>query len=156
MNIFYLDINPTLAAQYQCDKHVVKMIVETAQLMSTAHHILDGSSADPGLYKSTHKNHPSAIWVRESNNNYNWLLCHLMALLHEYHHRYGKRHKTGDLLPILMRPPKNIPITYFKNPPQCMPDEFKTENTVEAYRNYYRTGKAHLLAYTKRERPDWL
>ena len=66
MNIFYLDRNPVVAAQMMCDKHVVKMILESAQILSTAHRVLDGDehADNVGMYKMTHKNHPSTIWVR--------------------------------------------------------------------------------------------
>ena len=75
MNIFYLDEDPVLAAQMHCDKHVVKMILESAQLLSTAHLLIDGDELadERGLYKATHKNHPSSKWVRDSSENYEWL-----------------------------------------------------------------------------------
>jgi hypothetical protein len=91
MNIFYLDRDPIEAARLQCDRHVVKMILETAQLLSTAHNELDGGQI---AYKSTHKNHPSAVWARASAENYYWLQRHLGALGHEYFRRYGRVHKT--------------------------------------------------------------
>ena len=157
MNIFYLDPNPKFAAQMQCDKHVVKMILESAQLLSTAKNILDPEN--PGPYKTTHKNHPSAVWVRQSGWNYNWLFLHYVALCDEYYYRYGKIHKTASHLQQLSNHPKNIPDTSFINfgpPPQCMPDEYKIPgDTVLAYRKYYKYGKAHLLKYTKREMPYW-
>ena len=81
MNIFYLSRSPVEAAKMQCDKHVVKMILETAQLLSTAHHELDGASV---AYKPTHKNHPSAVWVRSSSDHYRWTVAHLEALGSEY------------------------------------------------------------------------
>ena len=77
MNIFYLDRDPHEAARLQCDKHVVKMILETAQLLSTAHNELDGGQI---AYKTTHKNHPSAVWARKSLDNYLWLYRHLEGL----------------------------------------------------------------------------
>ena len=94
MNIFYLDKDAEIAAQYHCDKHCVKMILESAQLLSTAHRVLDGDEdADRlGLYKSFSPNHPSAIWVRQSDQNYNWLweLLHYLGI--EYSKRYDKVH----------------------------------------------------------------
>ena len=91
MNIFYLHDTPVTCAQYHTDKHVVKMIIEYAQLLSTAHRLVDG---DEGLvlYKATHKNHPSAIWARRSAQNYAWLYYHMMELGREYEKRYGKKH----------------------------------------------------------------
>ena len=103
MNIFYLNSNPGLAAQMQCEQHVVKMIMESAQLLSTAHRVLDGEkSADAmKLCKATHKNHPSAIWTRESHANYHWLFAHMKALMREYTYRYDKHHAYERLLDYL-------------------------------------------------------
>ena len=94
MNIFYLSSCPVDAASFHCDKHVVKMILEYAQLLSTAHHVLDGDDAPEGIYKCTHKNHPSAVWARETNNNYRWLYDLFLELGKEYTYRYGKEHLT--------------------------------------------------------------
>ena len=158
MNIFYLDRNPKIAAQMMCDKHVVKMILESAQMLSTAHRVLDGDySADRGgFYKMAHKNHPSTIWVRASSENYRWLWKHFDALLKEYTHRYGKHHATERLRNILYMPPLNIvhgvPLT---DPPQCMPELCKGEDTVLAYQNYYIIEKSGFARWTKREIPTW-
>jgi hypothetical protein len=89
MNIFYIHENPTISAKAMSNKHVVKMILESAQLLSTAHHILDKSTSSE-LYKPTHKNHPSAIWVRQSYKNYQWLYNHFISLCEEYTKRYNK------------------------------------------------------------------
>ncbi len=136
MNIFYLDKDPTEAARLQCDRHVVKMILETAQLLSTAHVELDGEQV---AYKATHKNHPSAVWVRESLDHYEWALYHLEALGREYERRYKKVHKTiREHFKALQRPPVALEGTYgFTDPPQCMPDECKHEDAVVAYQTYY-------------------
>ena len=136
MNIFYLSRDPTLAAQAQCDRHVVKMILETAQLLSTAHNELDGKQV---AYKSTHKNHPSAVWVRSSLDHYEWTLYHLGALGREYERRYKKVHKTiREHLEALQSPPKALQgIRGFTDPPQCMPDECKRVDAVQGYQVYY-------------------
>ena len=99
MNIFYLDRDPQIAAQMMCDKHVVKMILESAQMLSTAHRVLDGDEyADKnGLYKKAHVNHPSSEWVRCSYQQYKWLYDHMVALMEEYTYRYGKHHATERL-----------------------------------------------------------
>ena len=158
MNIFYLDRNPVIAAQMMCDKHVVKMILESAQMLSTAHRVLDGDyRADRGgFYKMAHKNHPSTIWVRASSENYRWLWKHFDALLKEYTHRYGKHHATERLRNILYMPPLNIvhgvPLT---DPPQCMPELCKGEDTVLAYQNYYIIEKSGFARWTKRGIPTW-
>lgn len=160
MNIFFLHSNVYECARAHCDKHVVKMILETAQLLSTAHHVLDGDQAMEGIYKSTHANHPCAIWVRESDMNYHWAFALLGALCREYTHRYGKRHKVEDLLIKLSCTPKNIQHEAFSAPPQCMPDEYKTSgnrflSVVEAYRNYYIGAKAPIAKWTRRNPPAW-
>lgn len=134
MNVFYLSKCPIQAAQRQCDKHVVKMVLETAQLLSTAHHI----SGTGGPYKVTHKNHPSAVWSREATGNYRWLYAHFEALSHEYTKRYGKVHKSWREHSVaLSRCPDGIPLGAHTAPPQCMPDECKNTDTVVAYMVYY-------------------
>lgn len=155
MNIFYLSACPVTAASYHCDKHVVKMILEYAQLLSTAHHVLDEDEAPEGIYKKTHVNHPSAVWVRQSKANYLWTLDLLLHLLEEYQHRYKKVHKTFRLLPKLVQHPMNIPDEDFTDPPQCMPDEYKCDDAVEAYRNYYRGAKAYFASWKNTPTPQW-
>ena len=141
MNIFYLSNCPKKAAQVQYNKHVVKMILETAQLLCTAHIILDEEEADVP-YKATHKNHPSAVWVRASAENYFWAYEHMLALGEEYTKRYGKQHLTiSKCRDVLYTFPKRISNQAFTQPPQCMPDEYKTECSVDAYWNYYENEK---------------
>lgn len=138
-----------------CDKHVVKMIVETAQLLSTAHHVLDDNG--DGFYKPTHKNHPSAIWCRRTDSNYVWLWCLLVSLCKEYTHRYGKIHKCqrDGLATRLMQLPINIPSGAFTSPTPAMPDEYKTIDAVESYHNYYKGSKRSFAAWTNRPTPTW-
>lgn len=150
MNIFYLDPDPKKAAQYHCDKHVVKMILESAQLLSTTKNIC----GQVGPYKTTHQNHPSAVWTRFSRENYLWLGELLKELCEEYTHRYGKIHKTAQYIPNLLDAPPLL-TKGFGEPPQCMPDQFKNSDTVAAYRNYYNVGKSHLAKWSKREKPSW-
>lgn len=176
MNIFYLDKDPQTAAEMHHDKHVVKMILETAQLLCTAHRVIDGEmyidqssgrkikrwrmsdeNVDNVLYKATHMNHPSNIWARESEANYNWLYKLFAHLSLEYTYRYGKTHMTWSKLGVaLSQPPKNIHKGPMTKMPQAMPDEFKTECSVQAYRNYYAGTKKQQSKYTKREAPAWL
>ena len=158
MNIFYLHKNPERAAEMHCDKHVVKMILETAQLMSTAHRFLDGDRyADKnGLYKLTHKNHPTAIWVRKSKENYMWTWNLLDALLQEYTKRYNKHHATGRLHEPLFKCPDNIEHNLsFSDPPLCMPEEYKTDDAIESYRNYYINDKASFATWKVSPTPEW-
>lgn len=156
MNIFYLDNDPKQCAIMHCDKHVVKMIVETAQLLSTAHHVLDGDTGKP-IYKTTHKNHPSAIWCRQSDSNYVWLWCLLVSLCKEYTHRYGKIHKCqwSGLVKELMTLPANIQQGPFTPPTPAMPDEYKTGESLTSYHNYYNGPKRSFAVWTNRTIPQW-
>lgn len=155
MNIFILDENPTLAAQYQCNKHVVKMVTETAQMLSTVK-ISMGLDAP---YRPTHKNHPCTLWVAQSRENYYWAWNHGHALGVEYTHRYGKIHKAwlkfseGHLdLPDDISFPHNG-LTPFA---QAMPDEYRQTDCVKAYRDYYIGEKSHLFEFKNRSAPDWI
>ena len=165
MNIFILDPKPEIAAIMQCDKHVVKMVLETAQLLSTAHHELSethGYSVDKDeLYKRTHKNHPCAIWVRTCPENYDWTYHHLIALLDEYTHRYGRTHKTSRLVFILRNNPfggvVGDPIDAVSySAPKCMPDDLKKDGVVESYRSLYNEEKYKIAKWAKtRPQPKW-
>ena len=145
MNIFYLHENPFKAARYQYNKHVVKMVLESAQMLCTAHHEIMGEDANVP-YKRAHVNHPSTIWVRRSADHYAWLYWHMVALGDEYTKRYNKEHltikKCKDVLNIV---PGGLPHTGFEQPPQCMPDEYKNECSIKAYWNYY-IGEKHNVA----------
>ena len=149
MNIFYLDKDPWKAAKYQYNKHVVKMILESAQMLCTAHHETYPSDDIP--YKKAHVNHPSTIWTRQSLQHYYWLYDHMMALGDEYTKRYGKIHlsitKCAEILSDAPRGMRNKP---FKQPPQCMPDKYKNECSVQAYWNYY-IGEKHKVANKGKE-----
>ena len=131
MNIFYLDKDPIAAAVVQYNKHVVKMILESAQMLCAAHHILGDPDDVP--YKLAHKNHPCTIWVRENSLHYDWLYEHMIALGDEYTARYNKTHMSIDKCKHLNIHPRNIPHEIFEQPPQCMPDEYKDKCSVQAY-----------------------
>ena len=152
MNIFFLDFDVKKCAEYHCDKHVVKMILETAQLLCSVHHVTGGTAP----YKLSHKNHPCSIWVRASLSNYLYL-CELgLALGEEYTHRYGKKHKSVEVIEwcLLNRP--NIHDVDFTSPPLAMGDEYKIGNDViESYRNYYKGAKSEIVSWKNRETPDW-
>ena len=157
MNIFYLDHNTSVCSRYHCDKHVVKMILEYAQLLSTTHHILDKDSAPSVLYKPTHINHPSAVWARANAENYRWLVSLFIDLNKEYTFRYNKRHKSKSLLSSFLNVPRNIPDGSFYQPTQAMPPEFKIEgDSITAYRNYYRGAKRDIAHWTKRDLPFFM
>jgi hypothetical protein len=163
VNIFFLSNDAYESAKMQCDKHVVKMILESAQILSTTHRIIDGNESgvlpdyrNEEFYRITHKNHPSVIWARKSVSNHNWLVDHFDGLLQEYTHRYKKKHKTGRLLYDLQSPPSGLTDWDWTTPPCCMPDEYKISSYVDNYREYYRKAKRHLHKWTNRDPPDWI
>lgn len=150
MNLFTTSANPRTSAIDLPDKLVVKMILETAQLLSTAHYEIDGATEVEGtpLYRPTHRNHPSAVWVRASRDNYLWAFDHFVALCEEYTSRYGKTHATETKLRQALRiPPQGIGYTGLTPPPACMPDQFKVEDPgawpTESYRRYLSLGKSY-------------
>ena len=154
MNIFVLDENPQIAAQMHNDKHVVKMILETAQLLCGVHHMTDSQYVIP--YKLSHKNHPCSIWTRECIENYVWLCDLGIALCDEYRYRYGKRHKSLDVIEWALFYRPNLP-TYGDITPfaLAMPDECKVNSAVESYRTYYIMHKKSLGSWKNRKEPDW-
>ena len=183
MNLFYLSDNPQLCAEWAVDSHCVKMILEAAQLLSTAHRILDGKpvieertlasgrkrnhtryalpdNRDAALYSATHVNHPCAIWVRNNQNNYAWAWQYLKEHCDEYTHRYGKIHKVeySGLLKLLDNIPDNIPLTDFRSiPPSAMDAKYIISSVpTDNYRNYYKYGKAHLHKWKNRQPPEWI
>jgi len=189
MNIFYLSHNHVQCAQWHVDKHVVKMILESCQLLSTARRLIDGAptiekryvqgslparfrnikrwvladnpAADKIIYQATHINHPSAVWVRQSWENYVWLSDLTFALIDEYKYRYGKNHKCEVVARYLAYPPvNNFPQKGFTQPTPAMDKKYLIYtngiiNSSLSYRNYYINGKRHLAKWTKRDNPDW-
>lgn len=154
MQIFVLDTDPSRSAQYHADKHVIKQILESAQLLSATcrlHNIEIG-------YKITHKNHPCRLWLDESIHNYEWLLCLGFALCAEYTYRYGKTHKSLSILEDCADVRNKLNLPTVKQTPfaQAMPDEYKHPCAVTAYRQYYIGEKQHILKYTNRTWPSWL
>lgn len=175
MNIFFLDRDPRVAAQYHCDKHVVKMILESAQLLATAHRLLDGTqtvvkvnnrnrrvwtlndSREPVLYKPVSWNHPCAVWIRKNMDHYRWVYDLMYCLVEEYKYRYdGKYHKCEAVLAPLLDAPYNIDVTDWVDPPQAMPEDAKVPgDSIEAYRNYYRLYKRRMANWKIRGTPNW-
>lgn len=160
MNIFYLHHLAPLAATMHCDKHVGKMLIETCQLLATAHHI--HGNGHNVTYKQTHTNHPSAIWARESRLHYDWLVTLGTYLGREFYKRYGKRHKCQDVLvdELYYAPPAmfTLPLTW-RPPTLAMPDEFKCDDPVTAYRNFYASKINRMpMVYYRGEQPAplWL
>ena len=171
MNIFAVSDDPRLAALELPDKLIPKMIVESAQMLSTAHRVLDGDErADAkGLYKKAYENHPSCVWVREDAMNYWWLWMHALTLCQEYRWRFTDEggigvHKTETVIHALQELPLNIPANkdtnweVLQDLPLCMPDQYKTENgyeqpTTQAYQKFVTQDKPYMQdvfkAYTR-------
>jgi len=142
LNIFVLDTNPVKAAIMQADQHVVKMVLESAQMLCTAHRVLTPNIEYPHQYRKTHFNHPCNVWLRESVGNYFWLLEHFMALCTEFRYRRQKIHLCDKKFLIdtdwIFEPPAPITETRLTEFKQCMRDEFKVDgDPVSAYRAFY-------------------
>lgn len=153
MNIFVLHSDPKLAAEYQCDKHIVKMTVETAQMLSGPL----SKIGIPGVYKATHWNHPCSVWARTSLENYQWLLQHGFSLAIEYTYRYDKVHKS---IYTIMECNKqyhllNLPSMGLTEFAQALPEECKNVDPVEAYRLFYRLHKKKFATWKRRDVPEW-
>jgi len=174
MNIFELHEDPIECAKMHVDKHIIKMPTEYCQMLSTAHRILDGveyegrtktgrkarrwrlhDQREDVLFKAGHIKHPDTLWVMKSRQNYYKLFKLYMATLAEYTYRYGKIHGSSKPSLLLVRPPMNIPDIGLTELPQCMPEECKTENVIDAYHNYYIKYKKHFATWKKRDRPTW-
>jgi len=160
MNIFVLSEDPAEAARFQLDKHVVKMPLETAQLLC--------SVFEPGVapYKRTHYNHPCAIWTREAEGNFRWLIQHGLALCAEYTCRYGKTHASERVIrwvQDIAYHPHDLKFATHQYAPsrltpfaQAMPDEYKHVNAVKAYRAYYKGAKAAIATWKQPATvPEW-
>jgi len=155
MNIFYINTDPIIAAKELCDDHIRKMQIESAQMLCTAH----WASGSEAPYKRAHLNHPSTIWARESIQHYRWLVKHGLEVCNEFTKRYGKHHKTQDVLEWCRDNEPNIPDFGFVAPPQAMPDEYKNKDTVEAYKTYYIEDKVKNkgLSWNKlNNKPEWI
>lgn len=149
MNIFALDLDPTIAARMHLDKHIVKMPLESAQMLSTL-------NAPNAPYKPTHKNHPCTLWAGATTGNYDWLVQLGMALCHEYTYRYGKVHKCQAVIELLRLAPASVPLGPLTAFALAMPDECKQEDAVLSYQKYYRDHKRSIGAWKNRECPEFM
>lgn len=154
MNIFYLSESPKRAARYHCDKHIVAMPKESAQMICTN---LRAMGVQNVPYRSTHANHPCTVWARDTRENFEFL-CELMYYQsEEYTKRYERVHKSFQVVkPFLTsRYLKVFPVGRFEEPPQCMPELFRKESTVLAYRNFYNKDKYRFAQWRYSEVPYW-
>ena len=180
MNIFILDTDPVEAARQQCDKHIVKMPLESAQMLSTAHRVLDGKLTripsksgktmvkhwkldrdDDIIYKAVHVSHPCTLWTMESEANYYWHYRHFIALSIEFQYRYGKEHGSWTLLKdVLATAPRNIDrllgLTPFRLAMGAAPECINESDPVSSYRSFYQTKQDRFkMAWSKRDVPEW-
>jgi hypothetical protein len=153
MNIFILDNNIELCAQYHNDKHVIKMILETTQLLNNARIKYDPNASH--IYRETHKNHPCSIWAATSSANFNWLTKLGLALCSEYTFRYGKIHKCQKIIQWFSISSSFVPEGELTPFVQCMPDQYKSNDAVAAYRAYYIGEKKDMAKWKGREVPEW-
>lgn len=151
MNIFFVHYDPVVAAGQLCDKHIVKMCLETAQILCS----VSWRYGVPAPYKATHKNHPMTLWVGEALDNWKWTIDHGLALAREYTARYRKRHKSQEKIEWCKLNGGKPLGGKFTAPPLCMPDEYKTEDFTKSYRNYYIGDKARFARWKNGNPPGW-
>ena len=161
MNLFHLHKDPVTIARYHCDKHVVKMVLETAQMLCSAyrkHFLFDDENEYYKLYKVAHPKHPMTLWVGQTFSNFRFTFDLLKALSDEYTFRYGKTHASYRIYELL----RDKYVYWnelgggFTEPPQCMPDQYKNADYITAYRNYYKAEKKPFAKYTNREIPEFM
>lgn len=151
MNIFVLDLDPEAAASAQCDKHVVKMVLESAQLLCGPF------PTGQAPYKRTHYNHPCAMWTRASAANYLWLGQHARALAHHYTLRFGKVHKSAQVVEWCLEHMDQLALPQLGLTPfaQAMPTTYQNPCAVTAYRDYYMREKASIARWQHSVAPEW-
>lgn len=159
MNIFVLDRNPQVAAEYLCNEHVIKMLTESVQMIATTSILLGGESppkknGDP--YKISHQWHPCTKWVMDSRDNWEWLVAHALGIAGEFRKRYGKEHAGERSLMYAIShctAPAERGMTPFA---LCMPPEYKHRDAVVAYRQFYLGEKSRFAAWEPRATtPEW-
>ena len=152
MNIFVLDKHPNVAAMYHCDKHIVKMPLETAQMLSAVH----WRYGNEPPYARTHENHPCTLWAGQTVENYRWLYKLGLALCHEYTYRYGKVHGCERVIKLLMMPPLRLTARGFTAFAKAMPEQYISYDAVDSYRAYYANEKASICTWTRRNVPPFM
>lgn len=177
MNIFFLDKNPQKCAEFHCNKHISKMVVELGQLMCTTRHLLGDKSHIN--YRKTHEFHPIQNWLKSNPHHYYWTLALGFALCNEYSYRYEKKHKTEKVMEECRNSFFGGNIPHFSSattsdlsfddcervynlcsvPALAMPDEYKVEgDAIQSYRRYYALNKYFTIdfRYKKRQQPEWI
>lgn len=155
MNLFCLDLDPKLCAQAHVNRHVVKMPLETTQMLNQA--LIKRLPGYVPVYRPTHPHQPVTQWSHASRGNFNWMRDLGIELCLEYTHRYGKRHKCQDILESFELLGRQAIFPQEARTPfaLCIDDEFKGSNPVKSYRDFYRVKKAHLAEWKNRSRPEW-
>jgi len=152
MNIFILDYDIKKCTESLVDSHASKMVLETAQLLCTTLNILGVETP----YKSCHMNHPCRLWAGKTQQNFAWLIDYGIALSEEFAYRYENFHKSQKVIQECAKFINKVPAGPLTRFAQAMPDEYKTDDAVKSYRNYYNGAKTHLFKWTKRETPSWI
>jgi len=162
MNIFFLHKDPQWAANALCDKHVPKMLLESAQMLSTAvrkyEEFTETEPLSLPIYKSAYPNHPMTKWVSASRSNFIWALENAVFISQEYCKRFNKLHKSSTIINNIydFELMAHVPDGDMTTPPQCMPDEYKDNDYVTAYRKYYQGAKAYFAKWERGvSSPDW-
>jgi hypothetical protein len=160
MNIFVLDYDKKLAAKYHCDKHIVKMTTETAQMVSFTHRIINDNHLPEFIMNisKSQVSHPCTKWARESYENFIWLCEFGMELYNEYQNRYNKPDKhqrSKNIFQWSLKNPPNLPKKGLTKFPLAMPDDVKTNDVVESYRNFYIKYKKDFAEWKHSEKPKW-
>jgi len=162
MNIFILDEDPKICAKYHCDKHVVKMPTETAQMISFVYHEREfWNKPIPEFimkFSKTHYKHPCSVWIRESLQNFLFSTQLGIELYQEYQYRYNnpeKHQRAKNIFEFSLQNPPNLPDIGLTPFAKAMETVY-SESAVISYREYYRLDKAHLHRWTNRPTPPFI
>jgi len=151
MNIFFVDSDPIISARQLCDKHIIKMSLETAQILSSVSWRYNIEAP----YRRTHKNHPSVLWAGNTLPNWQWTIAHGLELCKEYSRRYGKIHKSETVIKWCQDNGGRPVGGTFTIPPLCMPNQYKTSSYVDSYREYYLGDKSRFAKWKNANIPIW-
>lgn len=177
MNIFVLDLDPEKCAQYHCDKHLVKMITESNQILGSIAYTARGvyrkvditpvfiektfkgfprqENGKPHPYGIGYRNHPCTQWAAKSLGNYRWLCILNAEMSKEYTRRYGRKHAGEEITRWYATNHPELPMLGVTPFAQAMPDDCKNPNAVVAYRQYYKKHKARIAKWAHSPTPSW-